>query len=85
MFTSTKKPEMPTSATALAGRAAPIPTASQHFVNGRPLKGPSPEGLETPCSAWDASGVPSAKTRHPIYLLSQAAVRSSASRWAASL
>jgi peptide-methionine (S)-S-oxide reductase len=47
MFMSKKKPEMPTSATALKGRAAPIPTASQHFVNGRPLKGPWPEGLET--------------------------------------
>src|SRR5271169_6774295 len=47
MFMSRKKPEMPTSATALKGRAAPIPTASQHFVNGRPLEGPWPQGLET--------------------------------------
>jgi len=47
MFMSRKEPEMPTAATALAGRAAPIPTASRHFVNGRPLKGPWPEGLET--------------------------------------
>jgi peptide-methionine (S)-S-oxide reductase len=47
MFMSRKKPEMPTAATALAARAAPIPTASRHFVNGRPLKGPWPEGLET--------------------------------------
>ena len=42
-----KKLEMPTAATALPGRAAAIPTASHHFVNGRPLKGPYPEGLET--------------------------------------
>jgi peptide-methionine (S)-S-oxide reductase len=47
MFMSRKKPEMPTAATALAGRAEPIPTASKHFVNGRPLKGPWPNGLET--------------------------------------
>jgi peptide-methionine (S)-S-oxide reductase len=32
---------------ALPGRPTPIPTASHHFVNGRPLKGPYPEGLET--------------------------------------
>jgi|SRR5687767_1114920 len=30
----------------LPGRAEPIPTAAAHFVNGRPLKGPYPEGLE---------------------------------------
>ena len=47
MFMSRKKPEMPTAATALKGRAEPIGTASKHFVNGRPLKGPWPEGLET--------------------------------------
>ncbi|MEM9724563.1 MAG: peptide-methionine (S)-S-oxide reductase MsrA [Pseudomonadota bacterium] len=42
-----KKPEMPTAETAIAGRAQPIPTAETHFVNGRPLKGPYPEGIET--------------------------------------
>ncbi len=26
---------------------SPIPTAERHFVSGRPLKGPYPEGLET--------------------------------------
>ena len=31
---------------ALPGRAEPIPTADIHFVNGRPLQGPYPEGLE---------------------------------------
>jgi peptide-methionine (S)-S-oxide reductase len=47
MFMFKKKLEMPTAATALPGRAAAIPTASHHFVNGRPLKGPYPGGLET--------------------------------------
>ncbi|WP_297509499.1 peptide-methionine (S)-S-oxide reductase MsrA [uncultured Caulobacter sp.] len=42
-----KSLEMPTADTALPGRAAPIPTATTHFVNGRPLKGPYPDGLET--------------------------------------
>jgi peptide-methionine (S)-S-oxide reductase len=47
MFMFKKKLEMPTAATALPGRAAPIPTASHHFVNGHPIKGPYPAGLET--------------------------------------
>jgi peptide-methionine (S)-S-oxide reductase len=47
MFMFKKKLEMPTAATALPGRAAEMATASHHFVNGRPLKGPYPEGLET--------------------------------------
>ncbi|MDB5474574.1 MAG: peptide methionine sulfoxide reductase [Phenylobacterium sp.] len=43
-----KKPlEIPTAETALPGRAHAIPTAETHFVNGRPLKGPYPAGLET--------------------------------------
>ncbi|WP_293678248.1 peptide-methionine (S)-S-oxide reductase MsrA [uncultured Phenylobacterium sp.] len=43
-----KKPmELPTAATALPGRSQALPTAAVHFVNGRPLKGPYPEGLET--------------------------------------
>jgi peptide-methionine (S)-S-oxide reductase len=42
-----KSAEMPTPATALPGRASPIPTAERHFVNGRALKGPYPEGIET--------------------------------------
>ena len=36
-----------TAETALPGRAAAIPTAETSFVNGRPLKGPYPEGMET--------------------------------------
>jgi len=47
MFTLKKKPEMPSAATALPGRTEPIATAARHFVNGRPLKGPYPEGFET--------------------------------------
>src|SRR6516164_3686586 len=47
MFTFKKKLEMPSAATALPGRKEPIPTASRHYVNGRPLKGPYPEGFET--------------------------------------
>ena len=39
--------DLPTAATALPGRERAIPTAEAHFVNGRPLKGPYPEGLET--------------------------------------
>ncbi|WP_221229378.1 peptide-methionine (S)-S-oxide reductase MsrA [Rubricella aquisinus] len=41
------KSEMITPEAALPGRAEPIPTADAHFLNGRPLKGPYPEGLET--------------------------------------
>ncbi|WP_374574551.1 peptide-methionine (S)-S-oxide reductase MsrA [Phenylobacterium sp.] len=47
MFFAKKSLEMPTADTALPGRAQAIPTAATHFVNGRPLKGPYPEGLET--------------------------------------
>jgi peptide-methionine (S)-S-oxide reductase len=45
MFKS--KAQMPTRADALPGREQPIRTASHHFVNRRPLKGPYPDGLET--------------------------------------
>jgi peptide-methionine (S)-S-oxide reductase len=34
-------------AEALPGRARPIATARDHFVNGRPLAGPYPQGIET--------------------------------------
>jgi peptide-methionine (S)-S-oxide reductase len=47
MFMFRKKAEMPSAADALPGRATPIPTAAKHFVNGRPLKGSYPEGLQT--------------------------------------
>ncbi|MCO6049304.1 peptide-methionine (S)-S-oxide reductase MsrA [Mesorhizobium sp. RP14(2022)] len=42
-----KKTRMPSAADALPGRDQPLPTATSHFVSGRPLKGPYPEGLET--------------------------------------
>lgn len=41
-----KSLEIPTADRSLPGRAAAIPTADTHYVNGRPLKGPYPEGLE---------------------------------------
>ncbi len=47
MLFSRKKMQMPAAEAALRGRAQPIPTASTHFVNDRPLKGPHPEGLES--------------------------------------
>ncbi|MEL7214341.1 MAG: peptide-methionine (S)-S-oxide reductase MsrA [Pseudomonadota bacterium] len=42
-----KKTQMVPAAEALPGRPDPIPTAEAHFVNGRPLKGPHPEGMAT--------------------------------------
>jgi len=44
MFGLMRKMSMPTAETALEGRAFEIPTAESHFLNGRPLKGPYPEG-----------------------------------------
>ena len=42
-----KKPiDIPAPDQALKGRSDPIPTTSEHFVNGRPLKGPYPEGFQ---------------------------------------
>ncbi len=46
MFGLGKKTEMPAAGAALPGRAQAIPTAETHFVNGRPLQGPFPEGFE---------------------------------------
>jgi peptide-methionine (S)-S-oxide reductase len=46
MLFGRKNLELPTEETALPGRDQPIPTARTHFVNGHPLKGPYPEGLE---------------------------------------
>ena len=47
MLFAKKTLDLPTRETALPGRANPLPTAQLHFVNGHPLKGPYPEGLET--------------------------------------
>ncbi len=63
-----KNPVMPTPEEALPGRSHPIPTARRHFVNGRSLHPPFPEGLETAMFGlgcfwgaervfWQASGV----------------------------
>jgi peptide-methionine (S)-S-oxide reductase len=47
MFMFKKSLETPANGQALPGRPNPIATATEHFVNGRPLKGPYPEGSET--------------------------------------
>ena len=44
MLSFRKRLEMPTATEALPGRPMPIPTAERHFINGRPLQGPYPEG-----------------------------------------
>jgi peptide-methionine (S)-S-oxide reductase len=41
-----KKLALPTEAEALPGRAAPMPVANRHFVNGHPIAPPFPDGLE---------------------------------------
>ena len=47
MFMFKKSLDIPSKAEALPGRPNPIRTAAKHFVNGNPLKGPYPAGLET--------------------------------------
>jgi peptide-methionine (S)-S-oxide reductase len=47
MFMFKKSLDIPSKAEALPGRPDPIRTAATHFVNGNPLKGPYPAGLET--------------------------------------
>lgn len=42
-----KAKDLPTPATALPGRDQPVRTDEVHFVSGRPLKGPHPEGFQT--------------------------------------
>jgi peptide-methionine (S)-S-oxide reductase len=46
MFMFKKSAEMPAPGTALPGRAQPMRVGVKHFVNGRALTGPYPEGLE---------------------------------------
>ncbi len=46
MFFMRKKAEMPPADQALPGRSTALPTAETHFVNGRKLKGPYPDGLQ---------------------------------------
>lgn len=47
MFFMKKNLDLPTAETALKGRAAALPTASTHYVFGRPLQAEAPEGFET--------------------------------------
>ena len=47
MFFLRKKAPIPTAAEALPGRAEKIIPAASHFVNGRPLAPPFPEGSES--------------------------------------
>ncbi|WP_292072705.1 peptide-methionine (S)-S-oxide reductase MsrA [Brevundimonas sp. UBA7534] len=42
-----KSAELPTAETALPGRAEPLRTDEVHYVKGRPLKGPHPDGFQT--------------------------------------
>lgn len=42
-----KSLELPTADSALPGRPNALPTAETHFVTGRPLKDPYPEGFKT--------------------------------------
>ena len=44
---SQKTHDMPTADAALPGRDQPVRTDEVHYVSGRPLKGPHPEGFET--------------------------------------
>src|SRR5262249_49338400 len=46
MFFMRKTTALPSAKEALSGRATPIPTATRHFVNGRALLPPYPDGLE---------------------------------------
>ncbi|MEM1036690.1 MAG: peptide-methionine (S)-S-oxide reductase MsrA [Pseudomonadota bacterium] len=46
MFFSRKPAAVPTRADALPGRAIAIPTETTHFVNGRDMSVPTPDGME---------------------------------------
>jgi peptide-methionine (S)-S-oxide reductase len=46
LFARRHERTLPNAENALPGRTTPITTAERHFVNGRPLKGPYPEGTE---------------------------------------
>ncbi len=46
MFSIRKKLQIPTAAEALPGRSEKLVAAKNHFVNGRPLAPPYPEGFE---------------------------------------
>jgi len=46
MFFKLKPKDLPSETEALRGRAGEMPVAAEHFLTGRPLKGPYPEGME---------------------------------------
>ena len=46
IFSFGKKTQLPTATEALPGRTTGMPVPEAHFVNGNPLKGPFPEGLQ---------------------------------------
>jgi peptide-methionine (S)-S-oxide reductase len=46
MFMFKKSTAIPTASEALPGRPTRLPTATHHFVNGRALQGPYPDGFE---------------------------------------
>jgi peptide-methionine (S)-S-oxide reductase len=47
MLSLGNKSRLPSPEEALPGRSAAIPTAKEHFLSHRPLKGPFPDGIET--------------------------------------
>ncbi|MEO6323404.1 MAG: peptide-methionine (S)-S-oxide reductase MsrA [Thermoanaerobaculia bacterium] len=68
MLFESKKSKLPAAADALPGRAESMPVPAAHFVNGRSLEGPFPEGMEKAIFAigcfwgaerkfWQTSGV----------------------------
>lgn len=46
MFSRFDKQTMPVPTQALPGRDEPVQVSNTHFINGRPIKGPWPEGME---------------------------------------
>jgi len=54
-------PQVPEAGNALPGRTTPLNTAESHFVNGRPLRGPYPQGFQTAAFAmgcfWGAERI----------------------------
>jgi peptide-methionine (S)-S-oxide reductase len=46
MFSFRKKTALPDATSALPGRSTAMPVPDRHFINGRSLKGPYPEGMQ---------------------------------------
>lgn len=68
MFSKMRKTSLPDASEALAGRTQSMPVTNRHYVNGNPLKGPFPEGMQQAVFGlgcfwgaervfWQASGV----------------------------